>query len=65
MPKIINIDSEEIVNHILNTKQSIRETASFFGVSKSFIFSKVKQYDGIHKEELESILQENIQKSRF
>ena len=65
MPKIINIDSEEIVNHILKTKQSVRETATHFGVSKSIVFSKVKQYDGIHKEELEKILQENIQKSRF
>lgn len=65
MPKIINIDPEEIVNHILNTKQSVRETAKKFGVSKSFVFSKIKQYDGVHKAELDSILQDNIQKSRF
>lgn len=65
MPKVVNIDVEEVVDYILKTKQSIRETATYFGVSKSFIFSKVKKYEGNKKQELEAILQENVKKSRF
>lgn len=65
MPKIVNIEVEEIVDHILNTRESIRETATYFGVSKSFVFSKIKLYDGSKKQELEEILQDNVKKSRF
>lgn len=55
----------EVVNYIINHECSIREAAKHYGCGKDVIFRKIKNYNGIKKDELNQILQKNIQKSRF
>ena len=63
--KKIEINESDIVNYIIKNKASLRETASHFGVGKDLIRNRLKKYVGIHKEEIEEILQDNLKNSRF
>ena len=63
--KKLAITEEEVVNYIINNKTSIRETAEHFGCKKDIIFDRIHIYNGIYKEKIQEILQENIKKSRF
>ncbi len=56
---------EEIVNYVINNQCSIREAARHFGCGKDTIALRIKRYNGINKEKVLEILQNNIKESRF
>ena len=61
----VDVTPNEVVKYIIQNGKSIRETASYFNISKSTIQRLVKKYDGEYKEQLESIMKQNIENSRF
>ena len=61
---MLEISVDEIVDYILTTKKSIRRVASYYGCSKTFVWSKLKQYNGSRKNELEELLKSNKEQSQ-
>ena len=56
----IDISSEEVVNYILSTNSTIRQTANYFGCSKTLIWSRLKRYKGDNKSKLEELFSSNM-----
>lgn len=63
--KRIEIESNEIVEYIIQNRTSLRETAKHFGVGKDLIRNRIKNYNGSKKDIVEEILSENLKNSRF
>ena len=59
----IEISADEIVNYMISTKSSIRQTATHFGCSKTLIWNKIKDYEGNKKNELDNLKTSNKLKS--
>ena len=55
----LEININDIVEYMLKTKSSIRATALHFGCSKTFIWSKLKEYNGKEKENVDALLTNN------
>ncbi len=55
----LEISSEEIVDYILKTNSTIRETASHFGCSKTLIWSRLKKYTGESRSKLNELFNKN------
>ena len=54
-----DLTSEEVVEYIINKKATIRQTATYFGCSKTLIWSRIKNYNGALKDKVDNILNEN------
>lgn len=63
--KSVDVTPEEIVRFMIQSRKSIRETASFFNISKSTAHKLVQNYDGALKDEIEELLQKNTKDSWF
>lgn len=55
----IELSSEEIIDYMLKTKSTIRQTANHFGCSKSVIWSRLKRYDGSLRQKVDEMLNSN------
>jgi len=55
----LDISSEEIVEYILKTNSTIRETANQFGCSKTLIWSRLKKYNGASRSKLDELFNKN------
>lgn len=61
---MLEISIEEIVDYTLKTRKSVRLVARHFGCSKTFVWTKLKRYNGDKKSEIEKILKLNKEQSQ-
>ncbi len=65
MNKMIRNRVEEVSNYILKTKQTVRETAKIFGISKSTVHKdiqeRLKELDLSKYNQIEKIFKEHIE----
>lgn len=60
----IEISTYEIIDYMLNNKASIRAVASHFNCSKTFIWNRLREYNGKDKEKIDTLLKNNKIKSQ-
>lgn len=63
--RCVDVTPNEVVKYIIKTGSSIRETATFFNISKSSVQRLIKKYEGEDKERVEELLRKNVEESRF
>lgn len=61
----VDLTAKDIIEYMLETKSSIRATAKHFDCSKTLIWSRINEYKGKDKEEIENQLKENKNSSKF
>lgn len=61
----VELTANDIIDYMLETNSSIRATAIHFGCSKTLIWSRLKEYHGNKKEEIDKHLQLNRNNSKF
>lgn len=55
----LEISINDIVDYMLKTNTSIRGTANHFNCSKTFIWSRLKEYNGKDKDKIDALLTQN------
>ena len=61
----VDITAKKIIEYMLETKSSIRATAKHFGCSKTLIWSRINEYKGENKQDIQEQLEINKNSSKF
>ena len=59
-----DITSEQVVDYILSTNSTIRQTATHFGCSKTLIWARIKRYNGDDKDKIDELFTKNMINSK-
>lgn len=62
--KRLEFNIEEVIRYILENKTTLRDAEKKFGISKSVIIKRIKEYDGLLKEDIYIHLKTNQYMSR-